>query len=145
MAHRCRFFCDGIFRHRALEPYDYYWRLDTDSFVLNDIECARPHARTHARARTHAFTHAHMHARTHARTHVACVRTRACAHIPMQARARTRGEQFGFGAVMTFLTGRMRMTSRTATCSSQRRRARHVFPTLLVSHLLSARAHARSY
>ena len=94
MAHRCRFFCDGIFRHRALEPYDYYWRLDTDSFVLNDIECARPHARTHAltlarrqtRARTHARTQTDT--RTHART-----QTRARTHARMSrvfAHARVR-------------------------------------------------------
>ena len=81
MAHRCRFFCDGIFRHRALEPYDYYWRLDTDSFVLNDIECARPHARTHAR--THTRTHARMsRVFAHARVRTSpCTRARAVSSL----------------------------------------------------------------
>ncbi|VVB92993.1 Glycolipid 2-alpha-mannosyltransferase [uncultured archaeon] len=35
--HMCRFFSGIIFHHPALEDYDYYWRLDTDSFLLDNI------------------------------------------------------------------------------------------------------------
>lgn len=30
----CRFFANEVFHHPALEPFDYYCRLDTDSFIL---------------------------------------------------------------------------------------------------------------
>ncbi len=35
--HMCRFFSGTIFYHPALKDYDYYWRLDTDSFLLDKI------------------------------------------------------------------------------------------------------------
>ncbi len=35
--HMCRFFSGIIFHHPALKDYDYYWRLDTDSFLLDKI------------------------------------------------------------------------------------------------------------
>lgn len=35
--HMCRFFSGIIFHHPALKEYDYYWRLDTDSFLLDKI------------------------------------------------------------------------------------------------------------
>lgn len=35
--HMCRFFSGIIFQHPALKEYDYYWRLDTDSFLLDKI------------------------------------------------------------------------------------------------------------
>jgi len=35
--HMCRFFSGTIYRHPSLEPYDYYWRLDTDSRLLSEI------------------------------------------------------------------------------------------------------------
>lgn len=33
----CRFFSGTIFFHPALKDYNYYWRLDTDSFLLDKI------------------------------------------------------------------------------------------------------------
>ncbi|NJD76986.1 MAG: hypothetical protein FIB08_07815 [Candidatus Methanoperedens sp.] len=36
--HMCRFFSGIIFHHPALKDYDYYWRLDTDSFLLDKID-----------------------------------------------------------------------------------------------------------
>jgi hypothetical protein len=36
--HMCRFFSGLIFRHPSLKDYDWYWRLDTDSFLLNKID-----------------------------------------------------------------------------------------------------------
>ena len=36
--HMCRFFAGPIYRHPALQQYDWYWRLDTDSFVLQRID-----------------------------------------------------------------------------------------------------------
>jgi alpha 1,2-mannosyltransferase len=35
--HMCRFFSGTIFYHPALKDFDYYWRLDTDSFLLDKI------------------------------------------------------------------------------------------------------------
>lgn len=35
--HMCRFFSGIIFHHPALKEYDYYWRLDADSFLLDKI------------------------------------------------------------------------------------------------------------
>lgn len=35
--HMCRFFSGTIFHHPALKDYNYYWRLDTDSFLLDKI------------------------------------------------------------------------------------------------------------
>jgi hypothetical protein len=35
--HMCRFWADGIFRHPAMQEYDYYWRFDTDSFLLSPL------------------------------------------------------------------------------------------------------------
>lgn len=36
--HMCRFFSGIIFQHAALNQYDYFWRLDTDSFLLDKID-----------------------------------------------------------------------------------------------------------
>lgn len=36
--HMCRFFAGEIFNQEILQKYDYVWRLDTDSFILNEIE-----------------------------------------------------------------------------------------------------------
>ncbi len=36
--HMCRFFSGLIFQHHALKDYDYLWRLDTDSFLLDKID-----------------------------------------------------------------------------------------------------------
>lgn len=36
--HMCRFFSGLIFQHYALKDYDYLWRLDTDSFLLDKID-----------------------------------------------------------------------------------------------------------
>jgi len=36
--HMCRFFSGLIFQHPALKDYDWYWRLDTDSFLLDKID-----------------------------------------------------------------------------------------------------------
>ncbi|OGW00599.1 MAG: hypothetical protein A2889_04190 [Nitrospinae bacterium RIFCSPLOWO2_01_FULL_39_10] len=35
--HMCRFFSGIVFQHPSLMDYDYYWRLDTDSFLLKNI------------------------------------------------------------------------------------------------------------
>jgi len=35
--HMCDFFSRLIYRHPALEDYDWYWRLDTDSFIREKI------------------------------------------------------------------------------------------------------------
>lgn len=35
--HMCRFFSGIAFQHPYLKDYDYYWRLDTDSFLLKKI------------------------------------------------------------------------------------------------------------
>lgn len=35
--HMCRFFANEIFHHPALADYDYYCRLDTDSFILSPV------------------------------------------------------------------------------------------------------------
>lgn len=35
--HMCRFFAGPIFQHPALQDYDWYWRLDTDSFLLQRV------------------------------------------------------------------------------------------------------------
>jgi hypothetical protein len=35
--HMCRFFSGLIFQHSALKDYDWYWRLDTDSFLLDKV------------------------------------------------------------------------------------------------------------
>ena len=32
--HMCRFFSGPVFEHAALAPYEYVWRLDSDSFLL---------------------------------------------------------------------------------------------------------------
>jgi hypothetical protein len=36
--HMCRFFAVSVFEHPALRGYDWYWRLDTDSFILNRVD-----------------------------------------------------------------------------------------------------------
>ncbi len=36
--HMCRFFSGLIYQNPALKDYDYYWRLDTDSFLLDKID-----------------------------------------------------------------------------------------------------------
>lgn len=36
--HMCRFMSSLIFQHPALKDYDYLWRLDTDSFLLDKID-----------------------------------------------------------------------------------------------------------
>jgi alpha 1,2-mannosyltransferase len=36
--HMCRFFSGLIYQNPALKGYDYYWRLDTDSFLLGKID-----------------------------------------------------------------------------------------------------------
>jgi alpha 1,2-mannosyltransferase len=36
--HMCRFFSGIFFNHPALEAYDWYWRLDTDSYLLRKIK-----------------------------------------------------------------------------------------------------------
>ncbi len=33
----CRFYAYGLLMHPALEPYDYYWRFDDDSFLIQPI------------------------------------------------------------------------------------------------------------
>ena len=33
--HMCRFFAGEIFKHPELQSYNFVWRLDTDSFILN--------------------------------------------------------------------------------------------------------------
>lgn len=35
--HMCRFFAGEIFNHPAIQKYDWYMRLDSDSFLLSDI------------------------------------------------------------------------------------------------------------
>lgn len=35
--HMCRFFAGQIFLHPALREYDWYWRLDTDSFLRGRV------------------------------------------------------------------------------------------------------------
>lgn len=35
--HMCKFFSNDVFYHPALSDYDYCWRLDTDSFILAEI------------------------------------------------------------------------------------------------------------
>lgn len=35
--HMCRFFAGEIFKHKELQEYDFVWRLDTDSFILNNF------------------------------------------------------------------------------------------------------------
>ncbi len=35
--HMCRFYSYGIFVHPALQPFDYYWRFDDDSFLLKPV------------------------------------------------------------------------------------------------------------
>jgi hypothetical protein len=34
----CNFQCWQIYQHEALKKYDYYWRLDSDSYILNEIK-----------------------------------------------------------------------------------------------------------
>ena len=36
--HMCRFFSGEIFKHPILQNYQYVWRLDTDSFILQKID-----------------------------------------------------------------------------------------------------------
>lgn len=36
--HMCRFQCHGIYAHPRLMNYDYYWRLDSDSFILGPVD-----------------------------------------------------------------------------------------------------------
>ncbi|OIP76251.1 MAG: hypothetical protein AUK06_00285 [Parcubacteria group bacterium CG2_30_36_18] len=36
--HMCRFFSGLVYRHPGLKDYDWYWRLDTDSFLLSKID-----------------------------------------------------------------------------------------------------------
>jgi len=35
--HMCRFFSGELFKHEAIRDYDYYWRLDSDSFLHSNI------------------------------------------------------------------------------------------------------------
>jgi len=35
--HMCNFHCWGIYDHPKLKQYEYYWRLDSDSYLLNPI------------------------------------------------------------------------------------------------------------
>jgi alpha 1,2-mannosyltransferase len=35
--HMCRFFSMGIYEQKIMDKYDWYWRLDTDSFILDTI------------------------------------------------------------------------------------------------------------
>jgi len=35
--HMCRFFSGTVFQHPALRMYNWYWRLDSDSFILGKI------------------------------------------------------------------------------------------------------------
>lgn len=35
--HMCRFFAGEVFKQKVLEKYEYIWRLDTDSFILEEI------------------------------------------------------------------------------------------------------------
>lgn len=35
--HMCRFFSGMMYRHPAMQDFDWYWRLDTDSFLLGKI------------------------------------------------------------------------------------------------------------
>lgn len=36
--HMCRFFSGEIYKHPALEEYDYYMRLDRDSLFLSEVD-----------------------------------------------------------------------------------------------------------
>jgi alpha 1,2-mannosyltransferase len=36
--HMSNFFCDDIFELDIFQQYEYYWRLDADSFILTDIQ-----------------------------------------------------------------------------------------------------------
>ncbi|GEM_PF-5568489 len=36
--HMCRFFAGLVYSHPALREYEWYWRLDTDSFILDTID-----------------------------------------------------------------------------------------------------------
>jgi len=36
--HMCRFHSGGIYRDPRLQKYDYYWRLDSDSYIYSPIE-----------------------------------------------------------------------------------------------------------
>lgn len=36
--HMCRFFSGEIYHHPALSDFEYYWRLDTDSYILGQIK-----------------------------------------------------------------------------------------------------------
>jgi alpha 1,2-mannosyltransferase len=36
--HMCRFYSGGMYRHPSLAQYDWYWRLDSDSYILSPVE-----------------------------------------------------------------------------------------------------------
>lgn len=36
--HMCRFWAYGVFQHPAISALEYYWRLDTDLFLIRDIK-----------------------------------------------------------------------------------------------------------
>ncbi|MDP6671139.1 MAG: hypothetical protein QGI60_04980, partial [archaeon] len=36
--HMCRFFTGAIYQQPALREYDWYWRFDTDSFLLGKVD-----------------------------------------------------------------------------------------------------------
>jgi alpha 1,2-mannosyltransferase len=36
--HMCRFFSGEIYKHNALKNYDWYWRLDSDSYIRSPIK-----------------------------------------------------------------------------------------------------------
>jgi alpha 1,2-mannosyltransferase len=36
--HMCRFYSGGIYRHPSMAQYDWYWRLDSDSYILSPVD-----------------------------------------------------------------------------------------------------------
>lgn len=34
----CRFFADGLYRHKAMDQFEYYWRFDDDSFLVEPLK-----------------------------------------------------------------------------------------------------------
>lgn len=36
--HMCRFFSGELFKHKSMKKFDWYWRLDSDSFIHSEIK-----------------------------------------------------------------------------------------------------------
>ena len=56
--HMCRFFSGPLFAHAALARYEYIWRLDSDSFLL-DVPTADPFEQMHTANASYAWIHAY--------------------------------------------------------------------------------------